>query len=611
MPISPEEMQWMRQYASGAPTAELRQQIPSLYNEPTMGEIGDALRGDQRTAQNMSTEPAMSMDPGVSTGPGLQAAPPPAPAPVATDAGGMSGGGPAMSVAPEPTMSTVSPQQLQSMGAEAEARLASSSAPQAAPGPAEPQQAPEQMYMQRYLLGQDRGPGSRTVPGGEQLSGRTVERELHGKLSPETSEELENARLDEQGLAVAAGESAATSLEQTAAQQRKQAQSAHLELSKYDRNLATKQTEYDIRQSDLDDLRADIQKNPTTFWTGKDAGQQVVSAIGLAMLGILGGPKLVMQANDRDIAVTQKDQDRSMSLLQDRLNRFEKGLPSPESAQAFRRSLAMDAAASEAEGMADMAKSDEARQRGYQMAEHLRIEALKARAAGETGLVGKEKIETKNMPSKVVGGGKGRIEQIIERGKKAGMTSEQALTYAVRGQLPTDAGGAPKTEHDLALLKDKQGRSVEVPGANLTLYAPRTDDAKDIQTNLRAQQNLTDSLSRIRSMVETPGRKVDQATWKKVQAEVAQNILTVAKAGGQGAVGDAEADRLGVLGGDIAKNWTTPDSVSIETLEHVQQMMNVTKANTLGTLYSDPYSGARFSGASGGKRNGITETELK
>ena len=597
MPISPQEMDWMQRYAAGAPPAELRQQIPSMYNEPTMGEIGAALapQPDAREAQNMSVEPAMSVDPG------LQSAPMPATPPVATDAGGMSGGGPAMSVAPEPTMSTVSPEQQRQMGAEAEARLAAAAPTEGmASTEAQPEQNPVDRAMQRYLLGIGR-PGGRYQQGGEQLAERSIKRDMRAPLSPETAQELEDAGIDAQGLAVGQGESAATQLEKQARAQGQQAQRAREELASYKRNTAAKDAEYDIRRSELDDMRTQVQREPITFFSGDTTGHAVTKAIGLSMLGILAGPMAVMQAVNNSIAQKEKERGHAISLLDDQLNRFKDGIPDPQARSLYIRSLGMDAAASEADRMANMAKSEDARQRGFSIAEGFRMEALKARAAAETASQATEEIKTKNMPGKWVGGGKSREELIIERGAKAKKGAEESLAGAMG--IPRAGGEEPQTEFDLAKRKHERELSVRLPSGQ-EAFASTSKQKESLQRDLQAAdatQKIYEDLAKI-SEHHAVTNKWDREALGRVKADSAALLLKLReseKEGGGLRLSGEMADLLGPLIGKGAEDWIVGDQFK-GSLNRARELSRSGETQARELLSASPYRAQYITTPAGG-----------
>lgn len=599
MPLRPEDLDFMQSYLSGAPREDLQKRLDGMYGPvtPEMQQQAFAPQPDARTAGNAAPAFGFQYDPSqlkpvVVTA--TDAAPPPmgaiaasrGPAPVAK--------APAPAEAPTPAPATPA---------------------QAAPG------APVQAFdpvaemianqMTKQLAGS--GGPSKVVPGGEQLDARTVSRELHGKLSPETSEELEAANIDAQGLAVGQGEAAAQQIEKQARLQAQQAQSARVDLASYKRTNAAKQAEYDIRRSELDDMRAQIEKEPATYWSGKGVGTRLLNAIGLIMLGLdkNQGAAAIQNIVNSEVERKQKERGTALNLLQDQLNRFKEGIPNPEAQALYTRSLGLDAAAAETARLASIAKAEDVRQRGFAAAEQLRMEALKAKAGAETSLLGKEEIKTKNVAPKVVGGGRApmTIDQVAAKWKK---TPEEVAEYIITHQRPGGAlGGAPKNEFELAIQKDANSRRVAVPGTNISVWTDRDADAKELYSNLQAQQNLSDSFQRLREFVSTPGRKIDPATWEKIKAETAGNLLTVAQSKGQGAVGEGEAKRLGVLAGAIAENWTTPEKVSVEVLEHTLQVMQSQRANSLSTTYSDPYSHQRYkpgaSAGTGGAELGFTE----
>jgi hypothetical protein len=535
MPIRPEEFDLMQSYLNGAPREDLQARLDSMYGPVTPDMRQAAFGGaDARTAQNMSTEPAMSVAPApspfVPTPENIEAAQravPPAPPPVATDAGGMSVQAPAMSEGP--AMSTISPEQLASMGQQAEARLASSQASTAAPSGAAlpPPQSPENAEMQRYLIGGYRGGGGRVVPGGEQLASRTVTRELRAPLSPETSEELEAANIEAQGMAVGQGESAAGMLEKQAAAQAEQAQRAREDLAQYKRVNAAKQAEYDMQRAELDDMRAQVQREPITFFSGDTTGHAITKTIGLSMLGLLAGPMAVMQAVNNSIAQKEKERGQAMTLLDDQLDRFKAGIPSPEAQQLYTRSLGLDAAAAEADRMANLAKAEDARQRGFALAEQLRREALQARAAAQSVSLGKEEIKTANVPTKVVGGAPGGMAGLLKRAKELGLAPEQALYLANRGQLPS-GGGEPQTEFELKKLTEEMKRRVTLPNGEV-VHARSDTEQKSAQSAMDSGGALLENYDRLGNLTEQVGigGKIASESLGEIEATISDIALTL------------------------------------------------------------------------------------
>jgi hypothetical protein len=535
MPIRPEEFDLMQSYLNGAPREDLQARLDSMYGPVTPDMRQAAFGGaDARTAQNMSTEPAMSVAPApspfVPTPENIEAAQravPPAPPPVATDAGGMSVQAPAMSEGP--AMSTISPEQLASMGQQAEARLASSQASTAAPSGAAlpPPQSPENAEMQRYLIGGYRGGGGRVVPGGEQLASRTVTRELRAPLSPETSEELEAANIEAQGMAVGQGESAAGMLEKQAAAQAEQAQRAREDLAQYKRVNAAKQAEYDMQRAELDDMRAQVQREPITFFSGDTTGHAITKTIGLSMLGLLAGPMAVMQAVNNSIAQKEKERGQAMTLLDDQLDRFKAGIPSPEAQQLYTRSLGLDAAAAEADRMANLAKAEDARQRGFALAEQLRREALQARAAAQSVSLGKEEIKTANVPTKVVGGAPGGMAGLLKRAKELGLAPEQALYLANRGQLPS-GGGEPQTEFELKKLTEEMKRRVTLPNGEV-VHARSDTEQKSAQSAMDSGGALLENYDRLGNLTEQVGigGKIASEPLGEIEATISDIALTL------------------------------------------------------------------------------------
>jgi hypothetical protein len=562
MPIRPEDLDFMQSYLNGAPREDLQARLDSMYGPVTPDMRQAAFGGpDTRTAQNMSTEPAMSVEPApspfVPTPENIEAAQraaPPAPPPVATDAGGMSTQAPAISEGP--AMSTVSPEQLASMGQQAEARLASAQAPTAAPSGAAlpPPQSPENAEMQRYLIGGYRGGGGRVVPGGEQLASRTVTRELRAPLSPETAEELDYAERGAEGLAVAQGEGAAGMLEKQAAQQSEQAKRAREDLAQYKRNTAAKQAEYDMQRSQLDDMRAQVQREPITFWSGKDTGTQIMNGIGLFLLGLGGGPQVVQQVIDRDIAVKEKARGTEISLLQDQLNRFKEGIPSPEAQQLYTRSLGLDAAAAEADRMANLAKAEDARQRGFALAEQLRREALQARAAAQSVSLGKEEIKTANVPTKVVGGAPGGMAGLLKRAKELGLTPEHALYLANRGELPTSSE-VPNEAKDIKRRESELERRVVLPNGK-EAFAGSAKAAEGIQGSMDAATQLLSNYDALEREVKAHSvtGQLDREALGRIRASIADNITTLKDLKGLGVLSKSDLDLINPLSGAQAED---------------------------------------------------------
>lgn len=597
MPLRPEELEFMQSYLSGAPREDLNGRLDSMYGPVTPEMRGAAFGGpDARSAQNMSTEPAMSVDPGA--GPTMaavaeaQRAAPPAPPPVATDAGGMSGGGPAMSVAPEPTMSTVTPEQLRSMGAGAEARLSGEQQP--TPGQSmEPMQNPEDREGQRFLVeGYRRSGGGKVIPGGEQLSGRTVTRDLRSPMSPETAQELEDAGIDAQGLAVAQGESAAQQLSKQARAQGQQAQRARAELASYTRNNAAKQAEYDIRRSELDDMRAQVQREPITFFSGDTTGHAITKTIGLSMLGLLAGPMAVVQAVNNSIAQKEKERGQAMTLLDDQLDRFKAGIPNPEAQALYTRSLGMDAAAAEADRMANMAKAEDVRQRGFAAAELLRMEALKARAAAETAAYAKEEIKTANVAPKVVGGARGGMEEMLRRAKLLGITPQQALYLANRGELPPTSGG-PTDKTELSKRESELSRRVILPDGR-EVFAGSTKAAEGAQTAVDAATQLLSNYDALEREVKSHGvtGQLDREALGRIRASIADNITTLKDLKGLGVLSKNDLDLINPLSGAQAEDAIIGPQFK-GAIERARQIVNRKSGIETSKLLKTPWGNER------------------
>jgi hypothetical protein len=605
MAIRPEELDFMQSYLNGAPREDLQGRLNSMYGDVTPEMQQAAFGGpDTRTAQNMSVEPAMSVAPAASpfvpTPENIEAAQRAAHSaspPIATDAGGMSVPPPtAPAMSEGPAMSTVSPEQLASMGQQAEARLAASQASATAPSGAAlpPSQSPENAEMQRYLIGGYRGGGGKVIPGGEQLASRTVTRELREPMNPELADELAGANIDAQGLAVGQGESAAQQLEKHAAQQAQQAQSARAELASYKRTNAAKQAEYDIRRSELDDMREQIQKEPATYWSGKGVGTQILNAIGLALLGMdkNGGLQAVQNLVNSEVERKQKERVTAINLLQDQLNRFREGIPNPEAQAMYTRSLGLDAAAAEADRMANLAKAEDARQRGFALAEQLRRESLQAQAAAQSASLGKEEIKTQNVPTKVVGGAPGGMAGLLKRAKELGLAPEQALYLANRGELPTSSE-VPKEATDIKRRESELERRVVLPNGK-EVFAGSAKAAEGIQGSMDAATQLLSNYDALEREVKSHSitGQLDREALGRIRASIADNITTLKDLKGLGVLSKSDLDLINPLSGAQAEDAIIGPQFQ-GAIQRARQIVNRKADIETAKLLATPWGSAR------------------
>ena len=608
MPLRPEDLEFMRQYSAGADPNALRAQLANMYG-PGPGTVADAA-ADPRLAQNMSVEPppaASPYAPTVENVAAAQRAAPPAPSPAVPDVGPrMSVAEPSPVASEAPAMSTVSPSELAAMGKGAEARLAASSE-EGAPAPEGPAAAPYDPVgeaKQRALIAAYRGAPAKFVPGGEQLEGATIQREIRGQVSPETSAELETARTNQQLQAVTSGGTAASGLEAIAAEQGKQAEAARAQLAQYRRDNASKQAEYEVRQSEIQDLRNQVNRDPISFWSGKDTGTQIIQGIGLFLLGLGGGPEIVQRVIDRDIAIKQKAREQNIGLLGNQLDRLHEMMPSPEAQQAFTRSLALDAAASQTESLASNAKAEDARQRGYALAADLRRQALEAQAAAQNSALAKVETKTKNVPDKYLGGRAGGFEAVAKFAKETGTPFDEALQTMITGQR-AGAGTEPRTEVEVSKAKFARSVAVRLPDGS-EAYASDPEQKKDVQGVLQSSDALMknyDELARLVAQHSTGplgSAHIDPKALGRIRANISDNLLTLKEAKKLGVLSESDLKLIDPLSGSQAEDYITGPQF-LGALERSREIAQRSIMNARALLSSSPWAGNYISTPAGGK----------
>jgi hypothetical protein len=383
------------------------------------------------------------------------------------------------------------------------------------------------------------------------------------QIPQEIKDRIAKAQEDQKATAVQAGEDEATRHFQASVQ----ADIEHGDLVKEraDKAAQAKAGNEHVQRLDTEyeQLVKDTAVQPGSYWSSKDIGHGILSAVGAIMFGLGHDPEGVNRVIERDYAQRNLNRDKQLSATRQRIEDFKSRMLSPEAAEQMDRSLALQAAAAETRRLAEAAAAPEARTRGFALAAQLDAQgaALAAEMAKGEGVTAQTHFQHVQAHGT---GGRPNLAQTYAFGRKLGFTTEQIARIVGGGKYVTDAE-----------TPEEGKRRVTLPDGTPGYVANEAEQGK-VQGVMMELSGLKNDYARIRQLASTFGHTLaggDRSRLEAVIASTRERLTSIARAKGANArmAGEA-AQALGALTGEATLSRITSDPSALAQLSEAERL---------------------------------------
>lgn len=473
----------------------------------------------------------------------------PAPPPVATDAGGMSGA-PAMSEAPAVSLPPPAP--------EANASPIPPGLGSSPPAPhAEQRRALTPEEAKNNLLGnafdeETRGYAPRHVKAHDQKL--FTEKQHMDPVPDEIKDRIETSQQAEQGLALAEGDRAAAAKLEEAQHLDEQAFAEQADRKAFEarNHLATQAVAQ--KEQEFQKAVEDSKQKPNSWWTDKTSGEKAVTWITALMFGLAQDPKGLDKFVDAHAEAAKNNRTARLSGLRSQIDTLKAKMVSPEAAAQMDRAMSYHVMATEAERYAAVARAPEIKANTEAVVQHLQTQAAEKTEAAWRLEHGAEMTKIAHVPDQYVGGRAPSALRAAKSFKDSGLSPEGGVRAATGGSYD-DAG-----------KEDDPERRVTFPDGTPG-YAAKSERDSD-QAELDAIGAQRENNAAILQLMQNPGlHSVGGVVSGKLKARIASNVRALgAQAKGEGANARFAGEMLKImepLTGEGAISGGTSDATAI------------------------------------------------
>lgn len=434
---------------------------------------------------------------------------------------------------------------------------------------------------------QFRGSPGRLVEEHEQNLGRTVNRQ-----APVDRARFEEAVARQGELNAEEGRLAHFSAEDDvdAAHRRKVEQAAQLGQFQMQREEQAQQLER--READYQNLVQESKVDPDVFWTRRNTGEKIMTAIGGFLMGLGGGADQFIRMVEGEREHAQEERDKEVGAARDRLQDFRERTYSPQAADAFEDAVRARIVAEDLRMMSAESAEAGLRIRGEQEAAKMEAYAaereLEAKRA-EAGAIA-EKIQV--VPRHIAGGSAGGYPAVAAYLRKLGYSPEQSAEYMSKVNVPGAGFGLPQggaklsPEAELNITKDERDRRVRLPDGTV-VWATNKDRADKAQLQINATTELERNYARQRAILAKSGSSISPSDRAEYNQIAQRNTLLLKESEDLGAVTEADAHMVNPITGAGGEKLLSFTATTLRMLDGAEQHAGMRSRNAKAQLYTD------------------------